>query len=215
MIRATIAVLVLIFFLAFNSVDCEDQPLYASVELVEDFSDFLAQNPDAKPLETDSLTRGQLRYRLGNRITGKEEFIFLFYCFRKNYYKFISIDWLKYLFIYLFENKIIRWSFGGEQFARSTMGNFAKRYIKFKISAKWNRCCCIVCWSSCWSGKITQSLIEPLSAITFRLIQKLLQSSNVGQAYVTAGGIGQRQITVAVQANQTLFFRHNSQIFGY
>lgn len=42
-----------------------------------------------------------------------------------------------------------------------------------------------------------------------------LQSSNVGQGYVIDGGIGQRRITVVIEALKTSYFRYNSQIYGY
>lgn len=41
------------------------------------------------------------------------------------------------------------------------------------------------------------------------------QTSNSGRAYVVAGGIGQRAITVVVEAQRTLVFRHSTEIYGY
>lgn len=42
-----------------------------------------------------------------------------------------------------------------------------------------------------------------------------LQSTNLGQGYVTSGGIGQRQITIVIEAKSTMYFKYNAQIFGY
>lgn len=47
------------------------------------------------------------------------------------------------------------------------------------------------------------------------ILHFFLQSSGLGRAYVTSGGIGYRQITIVVEANNTTYFRHNSQIYGY
>lgn len=41
------------------------------------------------------------------------------------------------------------------------------------------------------------------------------QSSNLGKSYVVSGGIGQRQITVAVEAQETLYFKYKAEIYGY
>uniref|UniRef100_U5EKY0 Putative 14.5 kDa salivary protein n=1 Tax=Corethrella appendiculata TaxID=1370023 RepID=U5EKY0_9DIPT len=51
------------------------------------------------------------------------------------------------------------------------------------------------------------------SSITFVSIH-VDQSSNMGTAYVTAGGIGQRAIRIVVEANQTYWFNYNATIFG-
>lgn len=41
------------------------------------------------------------------------------------------------------------------------------------------------------------------------------QSTNLARAFVSEGGVGQRKITIVVEAKQTLYFRYNVQIFGY
>lgn len=41
------------------------------------------------------------------------------------------------------------------------------------------------------------------------------QSSNLGRGFVTSGGIGQRQIAITIEAQRTLHFRQNTQIYGY
>lgn len=41
------------------------------------------------------------------------------------------------------------------------------------------------------------------------------QSSNLGDAYVVDGGIGQRSITIVVEALHTTFFTYVAQIYGY
>ncbi|XP_067641397.1 uncharacterized protein [Eurosta solidaginis] len=40
------------------------------------------------------------------------------------------------------------------------------------------------------------------------------QASNDGNAYVTAGGIGQRSISIVLDASKTTFFSYNVQYFG-
>lgn len=42
----------------------------------------------------------------------------------------------------------------------------------------------------------------------------VFQSSNLGQAYVTDGGIGENRITIVVEAQNTTIFRHRARIFG-
>lgn len=42
-----------------------------------------------------------------------------------------------------------------------------------------------------------------------------LQSTNIGQARVIGGGIGQRQISVVIEARSTLYFAYRAAIFGY
>ncbi|XP_055640643.1 uncharacterized protein LOC129778033 [Toxorhynchites rutilus septentrionalis] len=41
------------------------------------------------------------------------------------------------------------------------------------------------------------------------------QSSNQGQGYVVAGGIGQRFIQLVIEAFNTSFFNYNAQFYGY
>lgn len=41
------------------------------------------------------------------------------------------------------------------------------------------------------------------------------QSSNLGRGYVTSGGIGQRQISITIEANKTTIFRETTQLYGY
>lgn len=43
----------------------------------------------------------------------------------------------------------------------------------------------------------------------------LFQSSFLGQAYIVAGGVGQRQIAIVIEARQTLYFSYRASIFGY
>lgn len=43
----------------------------------------------------------------------------------------------------------------------------------------------------------------------------ILQSTKLGHGYVVSGGAGQRQITVVVEAKETMFFRIKSEIYGY
>ncbi|XP_055540345.1 uncharacterized protein LOC129727011 [Wyeomyia smithii] len=40
------------------------------------------------------------------------------------------------------------------------------------------------------------------------------QSSNLGQGYVVAGGIGQRYIQMVIEAYRTSYFNYNAQIYG-
>lgn len=41
------------------------------------------------------------------------------------------------------------------------------------------------------------------------------QSTNIGQAHVIGGGIGQRSISVVIEARSTLYFAYRAAIFGY
>ncbi|XP_031628579.1 uncharacterized protein LOC116344251 [Contarinia nasturtii] len=41
------------------------------------------------------------------------------------------------------------------------------------------------------------------------------QSTNLSQAFVIKGGIGQREISIVVESKQTLYFNHKASIFGY
>lgn len=41
------------------------------------------------------------------------------------------------------------------------------------------------------------------------------QSTNIGQAYVVSGGIGQGQIGVVIEARQTLYFSYEVAVYGY
>lgn len=43
----------------------------------------------------------------------------------------------------------------------------------------------------------------------------LFQSSNLGQAYIISGGIGQRQISVLIVAKQTVYFNYRAAVYGY
>lgn len=40
------------------------------------------------------------------------------------------------------------------------------------------------------------------------------QSSDIGNAYVVSGGIGQRFISMVVEAKQTSFFEFDAKVFG-
>lgn len=40
------------------------------------------------------------------------------------------------------------------------------------------------------------------------------QSTNIGQAYVLDGGIGQKKVSLIVEGNQTLTFKYKADIFG-
>lgn len=73
MIRVTIFTVAIISLFAFNVVRCENV-LTAQVQVVQNFTDYLKANPNVKLLQRlsrDEFERGQIRYRLGNRITGK------------------------------------------------------------------------------------------------------------------------------------------------
>lgn len=41
------------------------------------------------------------------------------------------------------------------------------------------------------------------------------QSTNIGRAYISAGGIGQRFIRIVVEARATTYFQYKTQIFGF
>ncbi|XP_031628578.1 uncharacterized protein LOC116344250 [Contarinia nasturtii] len=41
------------------------------------------------------------------------------------------------------------------------------------------------------------------------------QSTNKGRGYIISGGIGQRQLTVLIEADQTLYFKFSAEIYGY
>ncbi|XP_031627888.1 uncharacterized protein LOC116343790 [Contarinia nasturtii] len=41
------------------------------------------------------------------------------------------------------------------------------------------------------------------------------QSTNLGRGYVTSGGVGQRQISITIEAQRTTLFRQTTQIYGY
>lgn len=43
----------------------------------------------------------------------------------------------------------------------------------------------------------------------------LLQSSNIGQAYVTSGGIGQTWIRFVIQVSNTNYVRLRVLVYGY
>lgn len=42
-----------------------------------------------------------------------------------------------------------------------------------------------------------------------------IQSSNMGQARIVGGGIGQRQISIIIEARSTLYFNYRAAIYGY
>lgn len=46
-------------------------------------------------------------------------------------------------------------------------------------------------------------------------ISNLFQSTNLGQAYITDGGVGQRKLTIVIEAKQTLYFKYKAYIWGY
>lgn len=56
-----------------------------------------------------------------------------------------------------------------------------------------------------------------INSLWFRYISAMiiLQSTKLGHGYVVSGGAGQRQITVVVEAKETMFFRIKSEIYGY
>lgn len=59
----------------------------------------------------------------------------------------------------------------------------------------------------------TDSSIElTLISIYFSL---LIQSTNIGRAYVVSGGIGQRRVSLVIEAQSTLYFSYRASIFGY
>jgi len=41
------------------------------------------------------------------------------------------------------------------------------------------------------------------------------QSTNIGQGYVVAGGIGQRAIIIVIEAYSTTYFNYVAEIYGY
>jgi len=57
--------------------------------------------------------------------------------------------------------------------------------------------------------------IEIKSSIEEIVKLNKFQSSNLGNAYVVSGGIGQRRIAVVVEAKQTLYFHYQAAVYGY
>lgn len=65
---------------------------------------------------------------------------------------------------------------------------------------------------------VTQNLTYPRAGAgaTITYIEIIVeQSLNLGRAFVTSGGIGQRQIAITIEAPKTSVFRQNVQIYGY
>lgn len=42
----------------------------------------------------------------------------------------------------------------------------------------------------------------------------LFQSMNLGRAFVTSGGIGQKQVAITIEAPRTTVFKQTAQIYG-
>jgi len=71
-------------------------------------------------------------------------------------------------------------------------------------------------WTSAQDVKLALSYPKTgIGAIITYLQVIVEQSTNIGRGYVTSGGIGQRQITVVIEGNQTLYFKYSSEIYGY
>ncbi|XP_055298544.1 uncharacterized protein LOC129566529 [Sitodiplosis mosellana] len=71
-------------------------------------------------------------------------------------------------------------------------------------------------WSTPQNVKLT--LAYPRSGVgnVVTYVQVIVeQSTNLGRGYVTSGGIGQRQVTIIIEAQSTLYFKYNAEIFGY
>lgn len=74
MVRSAVVVIVFVALFAFGFVACEDKQLNANIQIVQNLTDYLQANPNVKilqALQRDTLVRGQIRYTLGNRITGE------------------------------------------------------------------------------------------------------------------------------------------------
>ncbi|XP_058451478.1 uncharacterized protein LOC131430450 [Malaya genurostris] len=70
-------------------------------------------------------------------------------------------------------------------------------------------------WATLQDVKLT--LTYPTSGVgaVVSYVQVVVnQSSNLGQGYVVAGGIGQRYIQIVIQAFQTSYFNYNAQVYG-
>ncbi|XP_031628629.1 uncharacterized protein LOC116344295 isoform X2 [Contarinia nasturtii] len=71
-------------------------------------------------------------------------------------------------------------------------------------------------WTSAQDIKLTLNYPKTgIGSIVTYLQVIVEQSTNIGRGYVTSGGIGQRQITVVIEGNQTLYFKYNAEIYGY
>lgn len=65
---------------------------------------------------------------------------------------------------------------------------------------------------------VTKNLYYPqhgIGAVVTYLEISVDQSTNLGQARVIGGGIGQRHISVVIEARSTLYFAYRAQIYGY
>ncbi|XP_031627889.1 uncharacterized protein LOC116343792 [Contarinia nasturtii] len=64
------------------------------------------------------------------------------------------------------------------------------------------------------SQKLTYPRVGIGSIITFVQIT-IAQSSSLGRGLVSSGGIGQRQISITIDALKTLHFRQNTYVYGF
>ncbi|XP_058833278.1 uncharacterized protein LOC131691092 [Topomyia yanbarensis] len=73
-------------------------------------------------------------------------------------------------------------------------------------------------WTWSTMQDVTLTLTYPTSgvgAIVSYAQVVVNQSSNLGQGYVVAGGVGQRYIQIVIQAFQTTYFNYVAQVYGY
>lgn len=80
MVRVTILSIFIVSLFAFSSIQCEDEQLSVKMETIDNLTNFLQANPKVRlqPLYRNQLSRGQIRYTLGNRLTGKlNQFLFV------------------------------------------------------------------------------------------------------------------------------------------
>lgn len=71
-------------------------------------------------------------------------------------------------------------------------------------------------WSSLQDVALTLNYPRSGTGAVVTYVQVVVnQSSNQGRGYITAGGIGQRRITLVIEAYSTNYFNYNAQIYGY
>lgn len=218
-----------------GAINCE---LEAGIELitVPNITEYLMQNQNEKLLQTlqkSDAVRSQIRYTLGRRVSGEWKYFTLTWLRYQFFFirapigdKLVAVNSASQSWPTLQDVKLtLTYPRTGTGAVVSYVEVLVEQVILHNLIVKFCTCSKIpndnAKWDTAWDWAETfmfNAYVRYVNLVYwYRCYISILhfQSSNLGQGYVTDGGIGQRRITLVIEALRTTYFRHSSQIYGY
>lgn len=160
------------------------------------------QNVALTPMKrSHSLARGQIRYTLGQRVNGEINQAPI------STMKELKSTWTCWFFL---GDRVVATNNGKRQWSSPQSVALTLYYPVSGTGA-------IVSFAEVTIDQVCTAIqsIQWAQSILPKMALLYSQSSNIGQAYVVDGGIGQRRLTVVVEAYNTVRLNHNASIYGY